>query len=184
MFDYSLLPAVLSAIAAGFAALAAWRIPTATARLAEELRRGGARAQEREKAKLSLFTTLMQERAAIHSENSVRALNLIDVVFNESREVREAWAQLLQAFSTPNIPAHVIDERLRNLLAVMARDIGLTDQLRPDDLGRVYVPNALQEERYLRDMERRRAIARLQGETAPTANTAGPQSALWPPRPE
>src|SRR5450759_5219819 len=94
----TLLTAIFSAIATGLAAYATWRAPTAAANLAESLRRDAEQQDQRQRQKLSVFATLMQERAQIHSENSVRALNLIDVVFNESREVREAWSELFLAF--------------------------------------------------------------------------------------
>jgi hypothetical protein len=83
---FSLAAAIFSAIATGLAAFATWRAPTAAARLAETLRRDSERAQERQKNKLHVFAMLMQERAAIYSENAVRALNLIDVVFVDSPE--------------------------------------------------------------------------------------------------
>ncbi len=95
MTEYLLLIiAIFSAIATGLAAVATWRAPLAAAKLAEALRRNSDRDQERQKNKLHLFTTVMQERAAIYSEAGVRSLNLIDVVFNESRAVRDAWAEL------------------------------------------------------------------------------------------
>jgi hypothetical protein len=108
---FSLAAAIFSAIATGLAAFATWRAPTAAARLAETLRRDSERAQERQKNKLHVFAMLMQERAAIYSENAVRALNLIDVVFVDSRKVREAWAELFLIFSTNPIPPHVLEER-------------------------------------------------------------------------
>src|ERR1700676_3565206 len=96
--DLTLLTAIFSAIATLFAAIATWSAPITAAKLAENLRRGSERDDERRRQKLSVFTTLMQERAQIHSESGVRALNVIDVVFNESREVREAWSELFLVF--------------------------------------------------------------------------------------
>ena len=93
--------------------------------------------------------------------------------------------ELLMAFdSKNNIPQHVQEERLRRLLAAMAKDIGLADQLRVDDLGRVYFPTALAQEMLIRDIQRQQTIARLQNQTLPTANTATPQNTLWPPKPQ
>src|SRR5208282_1748992 len=94
----SLLAAIFSAVATGLAAFAAWSAPRAAAKLAESLRREGERHDALQRNKLQLLATLMQERAQIYSENGVHALNLIDVVFNDSREVREAWAELFLAF--------------------------------------------------------------------------------------
>src|SRR5579863_5266156 len=114
--DLTLLTAVFSAIATGLAAVATWRAPTSAAKLAESLRREAERHNERQRQKLGVFTSLMQERARVYSDSGVRALNLIDVVFNESREVREAWSELFLAFHMNPLIEHVIDERLRKLL--------------------------------------------------------------------
>jgi predicted ATPase len=133
--NIALLAAMFSAIATAFAAFATWSAPRAAARLAESLRREAERHDERQRRKLHVFSTLMQERAQIYSDNGVRALNLIDVVFNESREVRETWSELFLAFQMKPLLQHVIDERLRKLLGAIARDIGLADELRTDDLA-------------------------------------------------
>jgi hypothetical protein len=181
---FSLAAAIFSAIATGLAAFATWRAPTAAARLAETLRRDSERAQERQKNKLHVFAMLMQERAAIYSENAVRALNLIDVVFVDSRKVREAWAELFLIFATNPIPPHVLEERLRKLLTAMAEDIGLGDNLRTDDLGRVYSPNAVAQDRFIRDIQRQQTLAALKSQTSPATNTAAVDNTLWPPKPE
>jgi len=182
--NIALLAAVFSAIATALAAFATWRAPTTAAKLAESLRRDAERQDERQRRKLSVFATLMQERAQIHSENDVRALNLIDVVFNESREVREAWSELFLAFQMKPLLQHVVDERLRKLLSVIAKDIGLADQLRNDDLGRVYFPIVLAQEQFIKDMQRQQILANLQGQNAAGASPAVLQNTEWPPKPD
>ncbi|MGH9350587.1 MAG: DUF6680 family protein [Terriglobia bacterium] len=179
----ALLIAIFSAVATAFAALATWNAPRAAAKLAESLRRDAERHNERQRQKLALLGTLMQERAQIYSDNAVRALNLIDLVFNESRQVREAWSELFLAFHMNPLLQHVIDERLRKLLAAIAKDIGLADELRNDDLGRVYFPRAQQQEQFIKDMQRQQIIASLQGQSAAGATIPGLQTA-WPPKPE
>lgn len=181
---YTLATAIFSAIATGFAAFATWYAPRAAAKLAEALRRDAERGQERQRNKLHVFATLMQERAAIYSENAVRALNLIDVVFSDSREVREAWSELYLIFSSNPIPPHVLEERLRKLLAAMAKDIGLGENLRTDDLGRVYSPNAVTQDRLIRDMQRQQTLTALKGQNSPATNSATAENTAWPPKPE
>lgn len=180
----TLLIAIFSAIATGLAAIATWRAPTAAAKLAESLRRDAERHDERQRQKISVFASLMQERAQIHSDNGVRALNLIDVVFNESRDVREAWSELFLAFHMNPLVQHVIDERLRKLLGSIAKDIGLSDELRNDDLGRVYYPNVMAQEQLIRDLQRQQLLTSLRGQGAAGAGATGPQNTLWPPKPE
>ena len=182
---FTLAAAAFSAIATALAAFATWSAPRAAAKLAESLRRDAERGEERQRNKLHVFATLMQERAAIYSEAGVRALNTIDVVFHNSRAVREAWAELFLTFSLDPIPTHVLEERLRKLLAAMASDIGLGDNLKVDDFGRVYSPKAITQERFIRDMQREQIIASLRNQQSPAANTATAQIAtMWPPKPE
>jgi hypothetical protein len=185
MTDYlTLTTAIFSGIATGLAALAAWQAPRAAAKLAEALRWESEQIQERTKNKLHVFAMLMQERAAIYTENAVRALNLIDVVFYDAREVREAWSELYLTFSLNPMPGHLLEERLRKLLAAMAKDIGVGDGLRTDDCGRVYSPNALVQDRMIRDLQRQQALATLQVQGSPPAANTSPVSTMWPPKPE
>jgi hypothetical protein len=177
-----LLAAIFSAIATGLAAYATWRAPMAAALLAEKLRSDSDRVSERQRQKIYVFSTLMQERAQIHSDNGVRVLNLVDLVFSESPEVRDAWAELYAAFSLKPLPPHVITEKLLRLLTAMAKDIGLANELRSDDLSRVYHPVVQEQEQFIRDMQRQQTLKRLMGESG--ASDAGPPNPLWPPKPE
>ena len=183
---YSLIAAIFSAVATGFAAVASWRAPITAARLAERLRRDMQQSEERRRQKIQVFTTLMQERSAIWTEAAVRALNAIDVVFNDARPVREAWAALLHTLSPQqNAPLHAQQDRLRDLLSSMATDLGLANEIRIDDLNRVYLPTPLAQERFMRDIERQQALARIQqAQGQPAANVAPPQGgSVWPPPP-
>lgn len=185
MSEYvQILLAMLAVMATGLAAYATWRAPLSAAELAEQLRQASEKQSERRRLKQFVFATLMQERASLATTEGVRALNLIDVIYYDCRDVREAWAELYLSFDgSKKLPQHVQEERLRKLLIAMAEDLGVADQLRSDDFGRVYYPNALAEEERVRQLERQSALARLQGQT-PTANTSGPQTAsLWPPKP-
>jgi hypothetical protein len=180
-----ILAAFLSAVAAIAAAIATWRGPMSAARMAEQLRRQGENEMESRRFRLNVFALLMQGRAEIWSEDTVRALNSIDIAFNHSPRVREAWAELYQALnSSPNVP-HVVEERIRKLLKEIAADLGLADTLRLDDFGRVYFPNAMLEEREIRSLERQATLARLKG-TSPTQNVSesDPGADLWPPKPQ
>lgn len=183
--DPGVVAAGLSAVAAIAAAVATWRAPLSAAKMAETLRRAGDIAQDVRRFKLNIFTTVMQERAAIYSDNAVRALNSIDVAFAHSTAVREAWAELFQALNTPNVPPHIIDERIRKLLREMSIELGIADQLRMDDFSRVYFPNALQQQRQIEDLQRRDTLAKLTGTAQPAANTTvtAALASHWPPPP-
>ena len=146
--------AFASALATGFAAYASWRGPQNAAEIAERLRRDAEISNERKRQKFLVFATLMQERAAIYTENSVRALNTIDAVFHDVRSVREAWAELYIKLNTPNLQVSDYNVELRKLLTAMASDVGLAEQFGQADANRVYIPNALAQERMVRDLAR------------------------------
>jgi hypothetical protein len=174
---------IFSAFATGFAAFATWMGPRSAAKLAEQLRKNTEAHAEQRRLKLWVFTTLMQERAMIWSADSVRALNLIDIIFKDNQQVREAWAELYLAYGTKDIPSHVQEERLRALLKAMASDLDLNSGLRLDDFGRVYYPNALAEENAVRRMEVQQALQRLAPNASPTANTTPSPPSPYPPKP-
>jgi hypothetical protein len=183
---FALIAAIFSAMATGLAAWATWRAPIAAARLAERLRRDAERHQERQRRKLEVFSTLMQERAAIYSENGVRALNTIDVVFSDSRAVRSAWALFYHDVDPRNsVPAHAQAEHLRQLLEAIAKDMGLENEFRIEDFNRIYFPTPLWQDRLIKQIERQQVLTRLQGQPPPpaTANVATLQSTVWPPPP-
>lgn len=188
---YGAVTAGCGTVAAVCAAFATWWGPMRAARLAEGLRHSTERARRIADRKLEIFSVLMQERARIGmqerarigSESSVRALNLIDVVFLECGAVRDAWAKLHKALDQWGaLSSHERSRTLAELLATMARDIGLAVDLRADDLDRVYFPTVLAEEQFIRDMERQEALRRLSSQTSPAAEAAQSRTA-WPPSP-
>ncbi len=179
----AVVAAFLSAVAAIAAAIATWRAPISAAQIAERLRRQGDSELEARRFKLNVFATIMQGRAELASEDTVRALNSIDVAFNKSEGVRESWAELYQSLNTSPWQAHVVDERMRRLLREMAQDLGISDTLRIDDFGRTYFPTALAQDREMRSLERAATLKRLMGQAAPEQNAATDAASLWPPKP-
>ena len=132
--------------------------------------------------KLHIFATLMQERATIASPDSVRMLNSIDFVFFDSPRVRESWAELFNIFQTQGIPhPQLREEKLRLLLKEMAKDVGLSDTLKVDDLGRIYFPNALAKEEELRLLQQEEALQRITSQRAAQQNQL--PSNKFPPTP-
>jgi hypothetical protein len=180
----AVIAASLSAVAAIAAAVATWRAPISAAKIAEHLRRQGDNELESRRFRLNIFATVMQGRAEIWSEDTVRALNSVDVAFYNSVDVREAWAELYQALNTEPIPMVVVDERTRKLLREMAKNLGLADSLRLDDFGRVYFPTAIAEDRHMRSLQRREAMQRLTTPQATTDENAVEElEKKWPPAP-
>lgn len=180
----SLSAALLSAIAAIAAAVAAWRAPIGAARIAEHLRRQGDSDAESRRFRLNVFTEIMQGRAEIWQEETVRSFNSIDIAFSKSNPVREAWSELYQSLTTKPFVSHVVDERIRKLLREMAYDLGISNSLRLDDFSRVYFPTALQEDRESKALQRR-AMIRQYGESSTSVDSNDESTSnLWPPKPE
>src|SRR4051794_31449009 len=91
----SALATLAAAVAAVFSAMAAYRAPVNAAKLASKLQSDNLNRQ----IKLNVFATLMQNRASIADLEAVKMLNIIDVVFADSKPVRIAWVELYNAFN-------------------------------------------------------------------------------------
>jgi hypothetical protein len=100
--------------------------------------------------------------------------------------VRDAWAELFASVHLRPLPQHVLNEKVLRLLSAIAKDIGLADDLRSDDLTRVYRPIVQEQEQFIRDTQRQQTLARLQSENAASASDAGAAlpNPVWPPPPE
>ncbi|WP_157961305.1 DUF6680 family protein [Microvirga flavescens] len=170
----TLVTSILSVVATALAAVATYRAPVIAAEVSEKMRSANSREEERRRTRLLVFFTLMQERATIASPLAVQALNSIDAVFDDCKDVREAWADLYHAFGQTNsIPWPLVEDKIRELLRTMAAALGLSASLKRDDFSRTYYPTALAEENYIKNLERAAAKQRLeQSMLSPVANTA------------
>lgn len=168
------IAAIWAAVATTWAALATTRAVIATRKApvdAAQLAASLQDASERRRQKLWIFGTVMQNRNFLAEIECVKALNLIDAVFFDVPEVRNAWANLYAAFHDmrnfpPTGPTSVIDDRRASLLTAMAKELGLAGDFRPDDLARVYLPTAVLTEMQIRDMQRKLAYEWLSGQLA------------------
>ena len=57
---------------------------------------------EKRKDKMQIFKTLMTSRVYGWTDDSVHALNIIDVVFADDKAVRDAWKDLYDKYSVSN----------------------------------------------------------------------------------
>lgn len=105
--------------------------------------------------KEKIFTTLMSKRYEISAEESVDALNMIDVIFYKSSKVRDAWKSFNDATNLPDssTKGEIISDKHLRLLEVIAEDIGYKG-IRWDDIKRYYYPIGLS------DLKRDEAILR------------------------
>lgn len=101
------------------------------------------RTETRER-KMKIFETLMAYRYMISSQESVNALNSIDVVFYKDKTVRKAYAEFLnEADKKPELNPNIADKHLK-LLEEMSKSLGLTE-IHWDEIKQSYYPTGLSE---------------------------------------
>ncbi len=115
--------------------------------------------------KLQIFETMMAFRFMIHAEESVKAINSVDVVFYENTEVRKALASFMsEAAKNPDFNPQIGDKHLK-LLEEMAKALKLKN-IHWDDIKQSYYPNGLaqknQDEEVLRRVQIQNAIETAQ----------------------
>lgn len=93
--------------------------------------------KERKDAKLQLFLILMSERKSSVTTQVAQALNKIDVVFSDSKEVKTLWHEYYALLHQP--PGEPRAHKWLELLAAMAANLGYS-RLSQIDLDKFYVP--------------------------------------------
>lgn len=120
--------------------------------------------------KMKVFETLMTYRYMISSQESVNALNSIDVVFYKDKNVRKAFSDFLnETDKKPEFNPNIADKHLK-LLEEMSKSLGLKD-IHWDDIKQSYYPSGLSEkimeESLLRRMQIQSVSTELTQEQAP-----------------
>ena len=102
---------------------------------------------EKRKDKMEIFKTLMISRNGWTVE-SVRALNIIDIVFADDEKVRAAWRDLYDKYSVDN-PDNAHLEKIRQaqfkLIEAMAVSLGYKDKITWETIQNPYVPKGMVE---------------------------------------
>lgn len=165
--------AIVAAFVAAFSPFVTWK-----------LGRKGQREDARRNVRLGVFGALMENRHTTESREAIRALNLVDVAFHDSPEVRRFWREYFdmidnRAFFQDELGAKLRDQKLHELLTEMARhlDFGI-DRF---DVARTYAPRWLIDEENLRFLERqerldaaRRARVGLGAQPSPVGTATSP----------
>ena len=120
--------------------------------------------------KMKVFETLMTYRYMISSQESVNALNSIDVVFYKDKNVRKAFSDFLnETDKKPEFNPNIPDKHLK-LLEEISKSLGLKD-IHWDDIKQSYYPSGLSEkimeESLLRKMQIQSVSTELTQEQAP-----------------
>ena len=135
--------------------------------------------------KMRVFETLMAYRYMIHAEESVKAINSVDVIFYKDIAVRNALnAFMNEAAKKPDFNPNIEDKHLK-LLEEMAKALKLTD-IHWDEIKQSYYPNGLaekiQDEKALRKIQIQNAIdtseRNKEQQNTPVSNQFGEQMAM------
>jgi hypothetical protein len=181
----SVISTAFAAIATGFAAWATYRSPKITVETTALIQKQAERRHQR----LHIFATIMQYRRYLYFEESVKALNMIDVVFHDNKEVRDAWKDLYSAYGderlNTNEGGRIKEDLVYNLLRAMANDLGFASDFNADDIRRIYYPMILANHHDLLYFEQDERLRHLKMKLAArtTQNIAPPDKAEEPPPP-
>lgn len=106
--------------------------------------------KERRDSKRWILTTLLATRHSPILDETVRALNLIDVVFHDSNRVRELWREYFDMLNNEglNNPSGWSQRQKKNLemITEMAHALGYGNEITHLDVDRVYYPVGLGEQ--------------------------------------
>jgi hypothetical protein len=166
------LAAVMTFFAATLAVWATFRAPRLAAEFAENLRAGSQREAELRHQKLVILSNLMQYRSQMLHPNAIGALNLIEVVFVDSPEVRVASRHFHEETTKQNeaFSADRLRERYLGIIEKIARDMGLSDRITLTDIQNSYYPKGLGEADEAAFLETRDKLQRLR---YPSQDVAG-----------
>lgn len=145
--------AVATFLAACVAVWASFRAPKLAAQFAEQLRSSSTVADEVRRQKYLIFATLLENRSHIAAANCVSALNLIDLIFIDDREVRSALAHFRVATDDPNATDDRRVECFFSIIEKISRHLGLSDKITIADIRTRYYPTALANEHQVHQLE-------------------------------
>ena len=134
---------IVAAVATVWAVVATLAVPFISSRLSTKWQDR----QERRRLKLWVFGTLMQDRASPINADVVRAYNLIDALFHDSRDVRDKWAEYHESLLDGRLNSaeggRIRQDKRDALLRAMAVEINLGKYFSSGDFSRVYMPEGL-----------------------------------------
>lgn len=103
--------------------------------------------KERRDQKRWILATLVATRHTPVTDEVVRALNMIDVVFHDSPAVRRLWREYFDMLCNPSLnnPQGVQQRQVKNLemITEMAKEVGYGKTITHLDVDRVYYPVGL-----------------------------------------
>ena len=101
---------------------------------------------EKRKDKMQIFKTLMTARIYGWTVDSVHALNVIDVVFADDKQVRAAWKDLNDKYHVSNPDQqHLVKIQFAQykLLETIANSLGYKDKITWETIQNPYIPDEM-----------------------------------------
>ena len=98
---------------------------------------------EKRKDKMQIFKTLMTSRIYGWTPDSVHALNIIDIVFADDKEVRSAWKDLNDKYRVDNPDEqHLkkIEQAQYKLIEAIANKLGYKNKITWETIQNPYMP--------------------------------------------
>jgi hypothetical protein len=103
--------------------------------------------KEKRDAKRWIFTTLIGSRHRPLADETVRALNMIDVTFHDSAKVRRLWREYFDSLGNTGLQSveGFKQRQVKNLemISAMAAELGYGKTVSQIDVDRVYYPIGL-----------------------------------------
>ena len=103
------------------------------------------RAKKRED-KIQIFKILMTSRIYDWTTDEVHALNILDIVFSDDKEVRDSWKDLYDKLCVSN-PSEVELKKIQTakykLLETIAKSLGYENQITWETIQNPYIPKGL-----------------------------------------
>ncbi len=107
-------------------------------------------------------------RFSLPNENTVRCMNMIDIVFYKDESVRKQYKEFLEEANKPENGKRDIDEKHLKLLEAMAESLGYKN-IQWDTIKHTYFPIGLaekyQDDDALRKLQVRNLAVQVQGPT-------------------
>ncbi len=98
------------------------------------------------KDKMHIFKVLMTSRIYGWTQESVHCLNIIDIVFSDDENVRNAWKDLYDKYCVQN-PDETQLKKIQNaqykLLDIMASSLGYKDKVTWETIQNPYIPEGM-----------------------------------------
>ena len=134
--------AVAGVFTFGAACVAAWiagRVPG----WSEQIRTTNRISEQAADLKRVVLISLLKGRSALLHQDTLAAINLIDVAFIDAHAVRDARRNFIAAAGAEPFSADRLLERFHGIIIAVVREMGLSESITAADIQGGYYPRAL-----------------------------------------